>query len=380
MSEPLLSALCPYCNASPPKYRCPACSARTCSLACSKKHKVYNQCSGVRNPAAFVRRSALLSSPTTLNQDYNYLSGVERAITRGPLLTVDQPKLVLEGEEEDVDAAQTSTDRQKLAKQLESTRGVIVRQAPAGMKRARENRTAFVGGRRKRKTVRWTVEWLVYDLDSSRNNNSSGSHEPTRLLSARVPENTPISEAFSNQLQSISTSAPSFNGQTEANPLYTPDKASRRRFTASSRFYLRKADVPANRPTLIELSPEQSLAEALRGEVLLEFPTIVVGGGESGGSLGGFGECEVIKKPRKVSESGGEKAAKAAVHANSDEAEEEEEESSSQSSDENDEDGSTDEEGMDGTEESESEETLSGAEVAATAAAEAQVEGNVTIS
>ncbi|KAF8446611.1 hypothetical protein BGX38DRAFT_1094028 [Terfezia claveryi] len=156
-SEPLLSSLCPYCNAQPPKYRCPACSARTCSLACSKKHKVYSQCTGVRDPTAFVKRTQL-SNPSKLSQDYNYLMSVEKAITRGPTLSIDGPELVREGEEADSDEDGKGegkavlgvgqlgiAERERLAKQIEVTRGVIVKQAPRGMKRARENETAFVG-------------------------------------------------------------------------------------------------------------------------------------------------------------------------------------------------------------------------------------------
>lgn len=156
-SDPLLSSLCPYCNAQPPKYRCPACSARTCSLACSKRHKVYSECTGVRDPSAFVKRSQL-AQPSKLVQDYNYLLGVEKAITRGPVLKTDDPEIVREGQE-NVSAGEGKNDervilgagklgdaeRDKLAKHIQETRGVTVKQAPRGMKRARENDTVFTG-------------------------------------------------------------------------------------------------------------------------------------------------------------------------------------------------------------------------------------------
>lgn len=79
-------------------------------------------------------------------------------ITRGPTLSIDEPELVREGEEADSDedgkgdgrvvlgAGQLDdAEREKLARQIEETRGVVVKQAPRGMKRARENETAFVG-------------------------------------------------------------------------------------------------------------------------------------------------------------------------------------------------------------------------------------------
>jgi len=83
---------------------------------------------------------------------------VEKVITRGPTLSIDEPELVREGEEADSDedgkgegkvvlgAGQLgSAERERLARQIEESRGVVVKQAPKGMKRARENETAFVG-------------------------------------------------------------------------------------------------------------------------------------------------------------------------------------------------------------------------------------------
>lgn len=70
-------------------------------------------------------------------------------------------------------------------------------------------------------------------------------------------------------------------------------KSSRRNFVSTSRFYFKKADVPANRPTLVELAPEKTLSAALKGQVVLEFPTIVV---VAAGVEGAFEGCEVIKR------------------------------------------------------------------------------------
>lgn len=162
--EFLLSDLCPYCNCQPHKYRCPACFARTCSLACSKKHKLYSQCTGVRDPTAFVKRSKL-ASPEKLKQDYNYLISVERLINRTPALITDEPEVIRVGQEEEKEEQNMGEDesgegkgngvigvgrleepeRQKLATHIAATRGVIVRQAPRGMKRARENDTVIAG-------------------------------------------------------------------------------------------------------------------------------------------------------------------------------------------------------------------------------------------
>ncbi|CAI2354459.1 unnamed protein product [Caenorhabditis sp. 36 PRJEB53466] len=50
------SKMCRVCVKNEHKYRCPRCDIRTCSLDCSKKHKVDNDCDGVRQPFAKVAK------------------------------------------------------------------------------------------------------------------------------------------------------------------------------------------------------------------------------------------------------------------------------------------------------------------------------------
>ncbi|KAL8300280.1 hypothetical protein RB597_010065 [Gaeumannomyces tritici] len=76
-----LTALCGVCHVSAPRYRCPRCAARTCSLACVTKHKSRAGCSGARDPAAFVPASRL-RTPAGIDHDYNFLSAIERARDR----------------------------------------------------------------------------------------------------------------------------------------------------------------------------------------------------------------------------------------------------------------------------------------------------------
>lgn len=47
-------AACEVCLEQPSKYTCPGCERRTCSLACSKKHKADSGCSGKRDRLKFV--------------------------------------------------------------------------------------------------------------------------------------------------------------------------------------------------------------------------------------------------------------------------------------------------------------------------------------
>ncbi|OJK01574.1 hypothetical protein ASPACDRAFT_41837 [Aspergillus aculeatus ATCC 16872] len=79
--DSLLTDLCTICHLQPPKYRCPRCNTRTCSLPCTRRHKLWSQCSGVRDPAAYLRRSEL-ATETAFDRDFNFITGIERSIER----------------------------------------------------------------------------------------------------------------------------------------------------------------------------------------------------------------------------------------------------------------------------------------------------------
>jgi hypothetical protein len=66
---------CERCgNAS--KYACPRCSAATCSLECSRTHKMTTGCSGQRDRSAYVAPNKY--SLGTLMDDYAYLEDISR--------------------------------------------------------------------------------------------------------------------------------------------------------------------------------------------------------------------------------------------------------------------------------------------------------------
>jgi hypothetical protein len=48
-------ALCGFCTEQQAKYRCPGCGIQTCSLECSKGHKLKTGCKGQRDKTAMVR-------------------------------------------------------------------------------------------------------------------------------------------------------------------------------------------------------------------------------------------------------------------------------------------------------------------------------------
>lgn len=118
-------------NVNKSKYRCPGCSARTCSLPCYKRHQQWAQCNGKRDPTKYVKKSQL-ATPAGIDHDFNFLSGIERDLDRAE-------KAV----DEKLQSQATSTplqQTQSLDRQLAAV-GIHVIRAPKGLSRQRENKT-----------------------------------------------------------------------------------------------------------------------------------------------------------------------------------------------------------------------------------------------
>lgn len=117
------------------KYVCPACSARSCSLECVKKHKENTKCTGQVDPTEFVPKQKLFT-PTGLDRDYNFLQTISRQIT--------------------VHKQDTS---QKVYKPRDQWRaGVRVRAMGPGMSRVTKNKSKW---NNQAKVFEWTTEFKL---------------------------------------------------------------------------------------------------------------------------------------------------------------------------------------------------------------------------
>lgn len=129
-------------HTNPPKYRCPRCSTQTCSLPCTKRHKLWAQCSGIRDPAEYIKRNDL-ATPAGIDRDFNFLTSIERKLdnaekdaeSRGVQLTDNGERGVSLGHRLGPRKGEVNVQRA-----IERT-GVIVDRAPKGMVRSRENKT-----------------------------------------------------------------------------------------------------------------------------------------------------------------------------------------------------------------------------------------------
>lgn len=123
-------------HSNPPKYQCPRCAIRTCSLPCVKRHKLLSECSGKRDPAVYRKRKEL-ATPQSFDQDFNFIAGVERSLERADQDALNRG-VALDAHEQK--GKRPAKGEHRLGVELERS-GVQVRKAPVGMTRNKQNRT-----------------------------------------------------------------------------------------------------------------------------------------------------------------------------------------------------------------------------------------------
>ncbi|POS82262.1 hypothetical protein EPUL_006855 [Erysiphe pulchra] len=170
MDETVLTSLCSICYIDPPIYTCPRCLADTCSLSCSKRHKIWSSCNGIRDPTVY-KPISQVATPSGIDHDYNFLHSIEHGISRSEKVLIEDLSLV---SREELKRARTGEDeknsgrkRQKrynsesqaefCISKLAQEKNIQILRAPKGMRRNKENTTSW---NRKRKIVDWQVEWL----------------------------------------------------------------------------------------------------------------------------------------------------------------------------------------------------------------------------
>ncbi|KAG8527714.1 uncharacterized protein KY384_007868 [Bacidia gigantensis] len=290
MTEPdsLLSSLCSIW-----------CKILTCSLPCVKRHKLWAQCSGVRDPAAYIKHSNLVT-PAGIDHDYNYLTSIERefdkaereASVRGIIL--DEPS--------DQKRSGPAKGEVPLNATLERSE-IIVAKAPKGMHRSKTNRTKWV---KQHKCLEWTVEWvhpdgrkeLVQCLDNTplyqcyqaivnpkprerktKKRKTMTEHEDSpskgqcaadgdRSGATDVKDQREDSAPRSECLKDNLPSSPTTNNQTSPVSPPNPDP--------NISFHLHTPTLPSRQTIVALLEPEFFLSSGLRTRLVLEYPTIYV--------------------------------------------------------------------------------------------------------
>ncbi|KAF2447829.1 hypothetical protein P171DRAFT_429430 [Karstenula rhodostoma CBS 690.94] len=317
--DALLGDLCSICNTVQFKYRCPGCSARTCSLPCYKRHQQWAQCNGKRDPAKFVKKSQL-ATPAGIDHDYNFLTGIERGLEKA------DRQLEGQGLGSRPDPRRDGKGRLP-SDQHFAEAGVTVIRAPKGLSRQKDNKTHRS---KKQKHIVWTVEWIYEESDRVLTQSSSAdtilqaqpfkeknkkrkraTEQPTSALTSEpIRQDVSLPVILDEAASSVEA------GQAQPDPAPTggpkpervdagataghetasdasakeeevegakdhdgsirsngPDPES---VSAKYAFYLLRPRTSSKRLVLIRLDPKATFAECLRGRTVLEFPTIHV--------------------------------------------------------------------------------------------------------
>ncbi|KAI1506250.1 hypothetical protein F5X99DRAFT_366061 [Biscogniauxia marginata] len=324
MADPLLTSLCAICHIQAPRYRCPRCRARTCSLACVKKHKNWSSCNGERDPTVFVPREKL-KTDAGIDHDYNFLAKIERSVERAERV-FREDRGVLPQEDSNpppnkkarlhkgwsrgkvtLDTSSRKWDRNSLHRIREL--GINVSSVPYGMTRSRENTTSW---NKRTRAINWQVEWFDWTTDSSTDRNANPT--PTRILH-KILDETPLYVGFSetqeyHRQQQLSNEERALEkkalrkqrglakgGQDvistawQAQPSWmqnqamtswsdptvrsglSEDENSRDKY----QFFFQKPRIPSRElQRLLPSAAEENLATLLRGLEVVEFPTIHV--------------------------------------------------------------------------------------------------------
>ncbi|KAL4935095.1 hypothetical protein BDV06DRAFT_234700 [Aspergillus oleicola] len=333
--ESLLTNLCAICHLNPPKYRCPRCSLRSCSLACTKKHKTWSQCSGVRDPGAYVRR-AELATESAFDRDFNFITGIERGIERAGRDVenrgVDFSRGVVGLDREGSEGGEGIGGKRKRGNQdigfgqglakgeagflrRAQEAGVSVIKAPRGMSRAKMNGSRWLA---KQKCLQWTVEFVTDDempstkrancaeamtiaecydrafpfnkeerelrdqkrsQDKDQSASTKETEAETNEHAHEATQSEPRPEPESNTAQSTTTDktaqADSTQTREQAPPVSDTDQASSPPIShRNMSFYIHRPRTATKQPVLFPISPNTPLKSALAGRTVLEFPTI----------------------------------------------------------------------------------------------------------
>ncbi|KAI5466979.1 hypothetical protein BGZ63DRAFT_370065 [Mariannaea sp. PMI_226] len=339
MADPLLTSLCSICHVCPPKYKCPRCTIRTCSLACIKKHKAWSECTGERDATAYVP-PAKLKTPAGIDHDYNFLHGIELAVERNEKLLIGERKLVQEEELRPLTVQEVKwkpgrdgrnrkvlvtrvlrepksrTFERFLAQRLKKL-NINITCAPMGMARQKENRTTL---NRRTGRINWQVEWITFapsnedeekQDDNDEDDESQEGPRKKRNLS-KVMDDVPLYEAYYTMLEEqeraktqqpkkairgwngghsqevsdgtwtvgLHTLQSPYNGTWGAcygadAGLWPSEREEEQK--RSFKYFLASSHIQSNLPsTVTELQPAECFRDILTNTRVLEFPTIYV--------------------------------------------------------------------------------------------------------
>ena len=301
-----LTELCSICFTNPPRYTCPRCGCQTCSVACVKIHKKRAACSGVRNPASYLKSSEL-ATPASIDRDYNFITKVQRDIEKAEDDVADRGITFVAPR----NSRNPHASKSKLEIEYE-TCGVTIIKAPVGLTRSKQNKTHWD---KRHNCVMWTVEWVLQNdqrvlanvqggrtvidaftngvgkkgLQKKRKLEDTYQEEGERALKQKGlrqepvaqdsateepveerPDTNPEDSAVDKKSEQVSPLQPEDTNQTST----TTTDPNEPLAPSQIHFYLHRPRTSSKWTVLIPISPTTTISDLLRNRTILEFPTI----------------------------------------------------------------------------------------------------------
>ncbi|KAJ3161201.1 hypothetical protein HDU86_007823 [Geranomyces michiganensis] len=255
-------ATCQVCSLNKHKYKCPGCGVQTCSLDCSKAHKLNTGCSGQRSKTHYIKLSEFTANDMT--SDYVLLEDAYRTADNAARDNKRLPQL------SSITTSATSklhhprlTPRQALLNRQCTYNTTTLRFMSKGMKRREQNQSMYITRSR---FICWTVELLFPECPAGGGEGGSAGAGGVSLLCHRVKDKHTLRAILAAELE-----------QKDGNALTRHSVKPYVDAGIDSLYvYLRKEAVPANTPTYVALSLTQTLKSALFRQTVIEYPTLVI--------------------------------------------------------------------------------------------------------
>lgn len=224
---------CAVCSESPPKYKCPGCLVKTCSLPCVKQHKRTSGCSGQRNKTEF--KAVKDFKDRDLLNDYRWLEEIGRKsdnACRDDLKRKrNKPGFVWK-----------LTDEAKKW-------GINLKTLPYPMSKRKHNSTCYMS---KTKCILWQVELIFVQAGA-------------KFVAKRISEDTKLEDVLVPYIDPI-----------QSDPVI---RHRLKKYSSCNQRYhvLMKAEGrPASSVRYYKFDLDKTLKDNLHGKCVIEYPTLYV--------------------------------------------------------------------------------------------------------
>lgn len=313
--------LCEVCNENPFKYKCPGCFKRTCSLACSKNHKLDDNCTGKSyDPHKYVSNEEIKNADdekhennALIQRDFNFLTSLKREVElhKGDAFSKNRKTLQVYHKNSNNSYNNMNNKRQKVDSECQRVirRGVNCLLLPRGMSRSSSNRSKWD---KPLDLFVWSIEWIICPQKSDDDDIST---EIFKHISHRVKETDTVTDGMSNivyekccKLYGIETDHTEVKGDDlvdKSSDEYR-EKRAHTLIENKLKFYTKWFAYNTTQPTdsreLIELDGvTKCIGEQLKNRTVIEFPTVFIARKESDLPIG----YKVINENDKTDEERG---------------------------------------------------------------------------